>query len=92
MLADTRLSRAWALGDDAPRSSWRAPASPDTIMAMDPPEHNRLRKMLAQAFTMRRVEKLRPRVQHIVDEQIDALEKAGENEGDLMRSFAVPVS
>ncbi|GAA5214967.1 cytochrome P450 [Streptomyces thinghirensis] len=90
VLADTRFSRARALGDDAPRLVPFLPP-PDTIMAMDPPEHNRLRKMLAQAFTMRRVEKLRPRVQHIVDEQIDALEKAG-NEGDLMRSFAVPVS
>jgi cytochrome P450 RapN len=90
VLADPRFSRARALGEDVPRMVPFLPP-PDTIMAMDPPEHNRLRKMLAQAFTMRRVEKLRPRVQQVIDEQLDVLEKAG-NEGDLMRSFAVPVS
>ncbi|MGQ4733137.1 cytochrome P450 [Streptomyces sp. Ju416(a)] len=90
VLSDPRFSRARALHEDVPRMVPFLPP-PDTIMAMDPPDHNRLRKMLAQAFTMRRVEKMRPKVQSVVDRQIDLLEKAG-TPADLMGDFAVPVS
>jgi cytochrome P450 len=62
----------------------------------DPPEHTRLRRLLTPEFTMRRLERLRPRVARIVDEQLDALaaraEQAGPGESvDLVRDFAFPV-
>jgi cytochrome P450 len=57
---------------------------------MDPPEHTRLRKLVASAFTVRRVEALRPRVAAIVDELIGAF-TARPQSTDLMTSFSLPL-
>jgi cytochrome P450 len=57
----------------------------------DPPEHTRWRKLLAKAFTPRQVERIRPRVEEIVDELIADLERNGPP-GDLMSQFAVRLS
>jgi cytochrome P450 len=46
--------------------------------------------MLSKPFTFRRVEALRPAVQQIVDDQIDAL-LAGPRPGDIVRTLALPV-
>ena len=56
----------------------------------DPPDHTRLRKYLKPEFTMRRLERLRPGIQRIVEERLDALEAAGDD-ADLVRDFAFPV-
>jgi cytochrome P450 len=57
---------------------------------MDDPDHARLRRMVTGTFTIRRVEALRPSIQQIVDEQIDAL-LAGPRPVDLVQAFALPV-
>ena len=44
---------------------------------MDPPQHTRLRKLAAKAFTVRRADAIRPRVQSIVDSLVDGLEAGG---------------
>lgn len=60
-----------------------------TMLAMDPPDHTRLRGLVAKAFTGRRVEKLRPRVQEITDRLLDGV--AARGEADLIEEFAVPL-
>ncbi|MEU5305119.1 cytochrome P450 [Streptomyces noursei] len=76
VLADPRFSRAAAVGDHVPRTV--AVGLPRTSMlSMDPPEHSRLRRRVANAFTVRRVEKLRPRVEEIVDGLLDTMIDAG---------------
>ena len=90
VLADPRFSRAKAVADDVPRLVAFLPP-PDTIMAMDPPDHTRLRGAVAQAFTMRRIERLRLRVVEIVDGVLDAVSTHGAP-ADLVRLFALPVS
>jgi cytochrome P450 len=61
-----------------------------SINGMDPPGHTRLRKLVASAFTARRVEALRPRVASIVNELIDAM--AGRPQpADLMAGFSLPL-
>jgi len=55
----------------------------------DPPEHTRLRKPLAKAFTARRVEELRPRIEQIADELLDALSRQAEV--DLVEHYALPL-
>ncbi|WP_019929148.1 cytochrome P450 [Nocardia sp. BMG111209] len=60
------------------------------FIVMDDPEHARLRKMLTRNFMIKRIDALRPRVQQIVDELIDAL-LAGPKPADLVRAFALPV-
>ena len=55
----------------------------------DPPDHTRLRRPLARAFTARRVEELRPRIEQIADELLDAM--AGRDEVDLVADYALPL-
>ncbi|HEX2316824.1 MAG TPA: cytochrome P450 [Thermomonospora sp.] len=88
VLADPRFSRAATIGKDVPRV--RQAFEDPIIVAMDPPEHTRLRKLVAKAFTNRRVEKLRPRVQAIVDELVDGLVAAG-SPADLTEKLAWPL-
>jgi len=56
----------------------------------DPPEHTRLRKLLTPEFTMRRLERLRPRIGEIVERQLDEVERQGPVV-DLVPAFAFPV-
>jgi cytochrome P450 len=56
------------------------------ILQRDPPDHGRLRNVIVQAFTARRVGDMRPRIQQIVDELIDRLEPQGHM--DLIADFA----
>ncbi|MFE3652277.1 cytochrome P450 [Streptomyces sp. NPDC059152] len=69
-----------------------APVSGNTIgfILMDDPEHARQRRMVTGPFAVKRVEALRPRVQQIVDERIEAL-LAGPRPVDLVEAFALPV-
>lgn len=63
------------------------------ILNLDPPDHSRIRRLVASAFTMRRVEQLRPRVRQVVDTLLDDVERAGiDGEPvDLMGHFAFPL-
>ena len=62
----------------------------DAMIAMDPPEHTRLRRLVAGAFTERRIQALRPRVALIVDDLIDAM-LAGPRPADLSHAFSLMV-
>jgi cytochrome P450 len=42
-----------------------------TMLLLDPPAHTRMRGLVTKAFTARRMEALRPRIETIVDELID---------------------
>ena len=43
-----------------------------TMLNLDPPDHHRLRRLVSKVFTPRMIEALRPRVQELVDEALDA--------------------
>jgi cytochrome P450 len=87
-LTDPRFSRAATLTHDVPRLyPHRVDAG---ILDLDPPEHTRLRRLVARAFTARRVETLRPRAQQTADELIDAMLAAG-SPVDLVQQYAVPL-
>ncbi|ONI76993.1 cytochrome [Actinosynnema sp. ALI-1.44] len=89
VLGDLRFSRAEAFGKDVPRSSALIRADRG-ILDMDPPDHTRLRKLAAKAFTAKRVETLRPRVQQIVDALLDDMIATG-SPADLMASLSWPL-
>ena len=59
----------------------------------DPPDHTRLRRLLTPEFTMRRLERLRPNIQAIVDRQVQEVADAAAGGGpvDLVPTFAFPI-
>ncbi len=60
------------------------------LLSQDPPEHTRLRRFLSPAFTVRQVDRLRPRIERIVDDALDRMEHAGPP-ADLVPVFALPI-
>jgi cytochrome P450 len=60
------------------------------MLDREPPDHTRLRKLAASAFTPRVVERLRPHIQQIADDLLDAV--AGAGELDLVADLAEPLS
>ncbi|MGH2687323.1 MAG: hypothetical protein ACRDKW_00730, partial [Actinomycetota bacterium] len=63
-----------------------------SLLATDPPDHTRLRRLSSKAFTPRRVESLRPRVEAITDELLDALEGAARERADGVADLVENVS
>jgi cytochrome P450 len=91
-LTDPRLSNnpRFRRGGHA---TWPAPG-PDSplsrhMLMTDPPEHTRLRRLVSKAFTLRRVEALRPQVQQITDGLLAAILPRGQ--ADLIDDFALPL-
>lgn len=62
----------------------------DSILDKDGFDHVRLRKLVSRAFTVKRVNGLRPRVEEITNGLLDALAAAGQ-QVDLVESFAYPL-
>src|ERR1700752_4041115 len=60
------------------------------LLGLDPPEHQRLRRMLTAEFTIRRMKRLEPRIVAIVEARLDGMEKPGPP-ADLGASFALPI-
>ncbi|MFF8387822.1 cytochrome P450 [Streptomyces kanasensis] len=88
VLGDRRFGRADAVFHDEPRQS---PAQQDSgILGMDPPEHTRLRTLVAKAFTVHQVEKLRPQVRDLAHGFLDGMEAAGPPV-DLVEHYALPI-
>jgi cytochrome P450 len=100
-LADSRLHKDWAGKLTAPD------LVPDAVtgylsahlLNADPPDHTRLRKLVSKAFTARRVAGLRPRIEAITADLLDAMEarfavlqETGEDDAvDLIEAFAFPL-
>jgi len=63
---------------------------PGGLGMTDPPYHTKLRRLLTPEFTMRRLQRLQPRIDAIIAEQLDAIEAAGAP-ADLVHLFALPI-
>ncbi|MGC8920494.1 cytochrome P450 [Streptomyces sp. PG2] len=95
VLADPRFSARseWKRNPVARRSLepfYGAKALPGWLVDMDPPQHTRIRRRLARAFTAHRMRTLRPRIEQIVSRQLTAMAEAGDPL-DLVAAFALPV-
>ncbi|MDT0478699.1 cytochrome P450 [Streptomyces doebereineriae] len=92
LLADPRLST------DRTRDGFPAPTARfaaiknrrAALLGVDDPEHRVQRRMMVPSFTLRRATELRPRIQRIVDERIDAMIAQGPP-AELVSAFALPV-
>ena len=89
-LSDRRRSavfrRAAAMADSVPTGMRWAVETP-SFLFLDPPDHTRLRRLVAQAFTARRVEQLRPTIEGLTADLLDA---AG-SEMDVVDELAYPL-
>ncbi|WP_255307918.1 cytochrome P450 [Streptomyces marincola] len=74
---DRRFSRAALTGRDFPRMTPAPIVQDESINLLDPPESSRLRRLVAQAFTAPRVERMKPATQAIVDELLDGMAEHG---------------
>jgi cytochrome P450 len=95
-LNDPRLSKdmhaALATGADLVAEGLPGPAFARHMLSVDPPDHTRLRRLVSAAFSPRRVEGMRPRVQTIVDNLLDELALQGpDSRVDLVAAFAFPL-
>ncbi|WBB78686.1 cytochrome P450 [Micromonospora sp. WMMD882] len=92
-LADPRFSKdpkrapEWAkmmaagVGDEGPLGA--------NMLNSDPPDHTRQRRLISMAFTRRRIERLRPRIQEITDGLVAAM--AEQKEVDLVAALSYPL-
>lgn len=87
-LADNRLGKDPGITGDWLDESQGLFAN---MLDTDPPQHTRLRKLVAREFTARRVEALRPRVQQITDDCIATMLAGPDRRADLVDSLAFPL-
>ena len=92
-LRDPRLGKDFQQRMDNTRPWWRERPSlarmERSMLNVDGPYHTRLRRLVSKVFTFRSVERMRPSVEAIVDELIDALAPKGG--GDLIEDLAFPL-
>lgn len=92
LLADPRLS------SDRTRPDFPAPTErfaglrnrKSALLGVDDPEHRVQRRMMVPSFTLRRAVELRPEIQRIVDDRLDAMIAQGPP-AELVGAFALPV-
>ncbi|MET9078405.1 cytochrome P450 [Streptomyces sp. NPDC004232] len=89
VLTDDRLSRNLDR-PGAARISRHNSMFQDPRINPDPPEHTRVRNLVAKAFSAARVQRLEPRIHAVVDELLDAMERSG-GPVDLNEALAFPL-
>ena len=65
-----------------------------SLLATDPPDHTRLRRLVGKAFTPRRVDGLRRRAQEVTEALLDAMDRAaleGTGVVDLVDGLTIPL-
>jgi cytochrome P450 len=96
VLVDERFVRDPALALKAEKREAWSSGVPESfafieqhMLNRDGDDHRRLRRLVTKAFTPRMVEQLRPRIQEIADDLLDAVE--GRGEMDLVDEYAFPL-
>ncbi|WP_410660384.1 cytochrome P450 [Amycolatopsis sp. lyj-112] len=98
LMADTRFSSRQDIGilhvpyetPGMPAPTEPSPPLPGMFIAMDPPDHGRLRKRLTGAFTVKRMKQLEESIIEVTERQLDAMALLTPPI-DLVKEFALPV-
>lgn len=98
MMADTRFSSRLDIGvvhvpyetPGMPAPTEPSPPMPGVFIAMDPPDHTRMRRRLTGAFTVRRMKLLEEQIAEIAERQLDHLASLAPPV-DLVKEFALPL-
>jgi cytochrome P450 len=83
----TPTARMQMFAEQAPAEAQERGAH--SILNVDPPDHTRLRRLVSKAFTPKMVHELRPRIQELVDDALDAMATRGE--ADVIGDLAFPL-
>ncbi|MER5635427.1 cytochrome P450 [Kitasatospora sp. NPDC002227] len=91
-LTDPRLDRASLYAPDAPQVTLvpNLLDAPDTLLNIDGPEHQALRRTVQRAFTPRAIERWRPWVASVVEDLLDGVAAAG-SPADVVATFTRPL-
>jgi cytochrome P450 len=104
-LVDERFS-VDPLSKMTPEERAKQPPTPEefrpfsrSLLAVDPPDHTRLRKLVQPSFSAQAMEALRPRIQRIAEDLLDKAEREAAERGkrapdrqvDLIEAFAYPM-
>ncbi|WP_327094276.1 cytochrome P450 [Nocardia vinacea] len=98
LMADTRFSSRQDIGivhvpyetPGMPVATEPSPQIPGLFVAMDPPDHTRLRRKLTGAFTVKRMKQLEEHIIDLVERQLDEMARLTPPV-DLVKAFALPV-
>ncbi|MFG2832470.1 cytochrome P450 [Streptomyces sp. NPDC048434] len=98
LMADTRFSSRQDIGvlhvpyetPGMPAATEPSPQIPGVFIAMDPPDHTRLRRRLTGAFTVKRMKQLEEHIKDVAERQLDEL-ACLTPPVDLVKEFALPV-
>ncbi|TGB12384.1 cytochrome P450 [Streptomyces sp. MZ04] len=98
LMADTRFSSRQDIGPvrvpyevpGMPAVTEPSPQIPGVFIAMDPPDHTRMRRKLTGAFTVKRMKQLEESIIDIAERQLDELARLAPPV-DLVKEFALPV-
>ncbi|MFD7903555.1 cytochrome P450 [Kitasatospora sp. NPDC059747] len=89
-LADPRLSLSKATSTSSGTHGASMPSALDAhLLNMDPPDHTRVRRLVAPAFTARSVARLRPAIERRTAELLDRFQGGS---ADVMGDFATPLA
>ncbi|MFE9680790.1 cytochrome P450 [Streptomyces sp. NPDC006285] len=89
-IADPRLSLDKRNGTPGGYHGFSLPPALDAnLLNMDPPDHTRIRRLVSQAFTPRRIALLREPIRSTADALLDAIAPHGH--ADLIASYAAPL-
>lgn len=95
-----RFSNRWMLGeaqlpDVSPAALVAMSLFVEMMVGVDPPEHTRLRDLVRKAFTTRLTDGLRPYIESLANDLLDAVEEragqTGERTMDLIADYAEPL-
>jgi cytochrome P450 len=98
-LRDRRLGRAYThrysherFGLPEPDARWASFHQHEawSLLCLEPPDHTRIRRLVAKVFTPRAVAALRPQIESFSSELLDRCQEQGEFE--LLREYAMPYS
>jgi cytochrome P450 len=73
----------------ASNDRYPGPAEPPSMLAVDPPQHTKYRRLVSKVFTARAVAALEGRVEEIADELLDAMDR--HDTVDLIDAYAAPL-
>lgn len=90
LLRDKRFGRAPGLPERTDRIANWWETERWSLLAIDPPEHTKLRGLVNRAFLSRQVERLRPRIAELATQLLDGLRATGPS-ADLIHDYAAPL-